>query len=56
MKLGKCIAAYRAQHGISIRKLAKQVGVETTALFRFERGRSIANDKWVKVVRWAFSN
>lgn len=56
MKLSKLIKAYREQKNISLRVLAKEIGVEQTSLFRLERGHSIGNQKWSKIVRWAFSN
>lgn len=40
MVLGQLIVAWRQVHGVSLRTLAKTIGVDPMALYRVERGRS----------------
>lgn len=57
MILGQLIFAWRKYHGISIRDAAKQIGVETSALYRFEKGDSakIKFSNICRLIAWALS-
>ncbi len=52
MKLTLALAAYRLVHKVSIRKLAKDIGVDYTVLWKFEQGRQIESKSWVKIMQW----
>jgi transcriptional regulator with XRE-family HTH domain len=52
MKLALLVKAYRKANKISLRKMAREIGIETTALYRFEAGRSLSNDKWTAILVW----
>lgn len=53
MMLPKLVRSYREQHNISVRGLAKIIGVDYSTLFRFECGKEITVSTWVKIVKWA---
>jgi len=53
MTLGKLIAAYRKQEGLSVRQLAKIIGVDHVTLWRLENGNS-KSENWPAVLRWVF--
>ncbi len=50
--LNQLLIRYRKSTGQSRRALAKEIGIEHTALKRFEEGSSIESDKWVKLMMW----
>ena len=52
MIAAKVIRAYRESKGISVRAMAKIIGVEHTALWRFEQGRQINTPSWVAIIKW----
>jgi ribosome-binding protein aMBF1 (putative translation factor) len=52
MMLAKLIAAYRSQTGLSVRDLAKEIGIDYTALWRLEQGRMVTTVVWVAVMKW----
>lgn len=55
MKLQKLMAAYRLQNKISIRKLAREIGVDHAALFRFEKGQRAMSNELAKLLVWVLS-
>lgn len=54
MMLGKMIAAYRKQNGLSLRELSKQTGVTVMTLWRLENGQAERCKQWLPIVRWVF--
>lgn len=52
MLVGKVIAGYRKAENISVRELAARIGVEHSALWRFEQGKPIKTKLWVAIVKW----
>lgn len=52
MQLPHLIRAYEKMNKISTRKLAKEIGVDYTALYRFERGRNVQFRKFSKIMLW----
>jgi len=55
MKLQSLVAAYREQHKISVRKLAREIGVDHTALFKFEKGQRAYSKELARIIIWALS-
>lgn len=55
MKLGELLTTYRIANDLTLEKLASKIGIEKTALFRFEKGRSVSNKKFTKIVTWALN-
>lgn len=39
-ELGRMLAAYRKSRGLSIRRMAREVGIDHNSLFRLEQGDS----------------
>lgn len=56
MLIGKVIRGYRKAEGLSVRDLAKEIGVEHTVLWRFESGRAVRTALWVKIVKWLLTS
>ena len=57
MLLGKLIRAYRKETKISVRKLAKTIGVDFNSLSRFEREKGgMLSKQWVIIVKWALTS
>lgn len=54
MKLANILKAYRKAEGLSMRGTAKIVGIDYTALHRFESGRPVSNRNLVKIILWMF--
>jgi len=52
MKLGKLIFAYRDCYRISLRELAKEIGVTPSMLSRLENGKAISNKSFFKILIW----
>lgn len=50
--LSELIKAYREQNRISVRTLAKRIGITYQLLWRFEEGREIESCAWVKIMVW----
>ena len=46
------IRDYREKYGFTVRELAKIIGVEHTALWRFERGAEVRNKASNKIILW----
>lgn len=57
MILGQLIEAWRKERGMSLRELAKVIGVDHVSLTRFESGDSneIKFDNYHKILMWIFS-
>lgn len=56
MKLGKLLQAYRFQEKISVRQMAKEIGVDHTSLWRFEQGESPKHKLFIAILKWALLN
>jgi transcriptional regulator with XRE-family HTH domain len=56
MVFGLLLKAYRQQEGISLRKLAKIIGVQFSALHRFETGHEIEARHLVRIFKWALTD
>lgn len=52
MMLARLILAYRKQNKISVRQLAKSIGMDYSALSRFERGREVTSKQWMLIAKW----
>lgn len=55
MVISDCVQGYRAARKLSIRTLAKRIGVHHNALWRFEKGEEISQKQWVKIFMWLVS-
>jgi transcriptional regulator with XRE-family HTH domain len=55
MILGQIIQAWRKQERLSLQKASRLMGVEYTALWRFERGRPVNSRCWVALMLWLLS-
>jgi len=47
---------YRMENKVTTRKLAKQIGVEHTCLWRFENGKSIESRSFAKILNWLLTS
>lgn len=56
MILSQLIKAYRAENKISLRKMALEIGIDHTALCRFENGdtETFSIDNFHKILVWIF--
>jgi transcriptional regulator with XRE-family HTH domain len=52
MKLGEIIRKYRLHQELTIRELAKDIGVGTATLHRIENGENMDGDTLSKIVIW----
>lgn len=52
MLIGQTLAAYRKERSLSIRQLAKIIGVVPSTLFRFENDRNLGDKNWAKILVW----
>jgi transcriptional regulator with XRE-family HTH domain len=52
MLIGKTVEAYREKQNLSLRKLARIIGVDSTVLFHFEKGRGLSDRNWCKIMVW----
>lgn len=55
MLIAELIQAYSRQRGISLRKLAPEIGVDYLTLCRFCRGNEITGRSWVQICKWALT-
>ena len=55
MLIGKMIEAYREKNNLSVRELAARIKVEHTALWKFERGKPVRTNNWVKILTWVLT-
>lgn len=56
MIYGQMLKAYRAQEGLSLRKLARRVGIDHSSLCRIENGQSPDSVTMLKLFAWAFKD
>lgn len=56
MHIGKLIHAYRKDQKLSLRTLAREIGIEHNALFRFEAGRELKDAQWIKIMIWMLTD
>jgi len=56
MRLGTVLKAYRMLTHLSAKHVAQDMGVSHFALLRFEKGRSVSNRNWSKILMWLFSD
>lgn len=53
MKLGALLKAYRTANALTLRQLAREMGIHHSSLFRFERaGRGMRGSDLAKVLLW----
>lgn len=52
MMLGELIQAWRKQRRLTLQQAARRLGVEYTALWRFEQGRPVGERYWVRIMVW----
>lgn len=56
MMIGKMIASYRHANGISVRDLAKIIGVSSATLNRIERCRPCSSNSLAKILLWSIQS
>lgn len=56
MLLAKLVLAWRKYHGVSLRQAAFEIGIEPSALFRFESGKRTGLPNVLKIILWSLSN
>jgi transcriptional regulator with XRE-family HTH domain len=54
--MAKILSAWRIEHELPLRKLAKDMGVEYNVLWRFERGKEIESKHLIKIMWWLFDD
>lgn len=54
--LRQLLSAYRKEQKLSVRSLSKLVGIEHTALWRFEQGSGLREKQWTTLIAWIFKN
>lgn len=52
MNLSRVIRVYRYHHKIVLRDLAKQIGIGASTLMRFEHGKAIDAETFLKILSW----
>jgi transcriptional regulator with XRE-family HTH domain len=52
MMIGELIQTWRKTRGLSLQDAARRIGVEYTALWRFEQGNPVAESSLVKIMVW----
>jgi hypothetical protein len=55
MKLRHVLSGYRRNSGLSLRAMAVEIGVQFTALQRFETGKEISAENFARILRWLLS-
>lgn len=53
--LALMLKAFRKDHDISLRSLAKVIGIRYTTVYRFENGQQIEAKALGKIIQWALS-
>lgn len=56
MRLGKVIRAYRHHHEISMRALAKDIGIGAATLMRFEQDVAMDAKTFLLILKWLIDN
>jgi transcriptional regulator with XRE-family HTH domain len=51
MLIAKMLRTWRESQKLSVRQMAKVIGVGHTVLWRFENGQDINSAQWVKIIR-----
>jgi transcriptional regulator with XRE-family HTH domain len=52
MRLGQVIRAYRMHRELSLRDVAKEIGLGAATLMRFELGQEIDAKTFLKILTW----
>jgi ribosome-binding protein aMBF1 (putative translation factor) len=52
MRLCSALKFYRLANQLSLRTLAKEIGISYSVLDRFERGTEIESCAWVRIFLW----
>lgn len=55
MQVAKVIAGYRRDKKLSVRKLAKEIGIPYGVLWTLENGGDETTEHWPAIIRWLFS-
>lgn len=55
MKLGRLLKCYRIHEEITIRDLAKEIGIGTATLYRLEQGKDVDGKATFKILIWLSS-
>lgn len=50
--LAELIVSWREKNRVTIRQLAKIIGLSASALCRFECGKSLSGKAWAKIMVW----
>jgi transcriptional regulator with XRE-family HTH domain len=56
MKLCNVLAGYRRNAGLSVRALALEIGINHSALNRFENGEEISSENLKTIIKWLLSD
>jgi cytoskeletal protein RodZ len=56
MLLAQLIRDHRERHHLSLRAMARKIGIDYSALRRFENGRNIQQCHWSVILKWLFSS
>jgi ribosome-binding protein aMBF1 (putative translation factor) len=56
MKLCHVLAGYRRNAGLSTRALAVEIGINHSALHRFENGEEISSENLKTIFKWLLSD
>ena len=54
MIMGEAIAAWRESHEVTIRQLAKRIGIDKSTLSRVEHGENCDCETVAKILAWLF--
>lgn len=55
MKLSHLLRDWRKFNKLSLRDVAREIGITHSALLRFERGRQTRLESTVKIILWSLS-
>lgn len=51
-KLGRALLLWRTSEGVSLRDMAAQIGISAATLSRYERGKDMNANNFVKLLAW----
>jgi transcriptional regulator with XRE-family HTH domain len=56
MMITYLLRLYRKERKVTVRSLAKEIGIKHTTLWRFENGRGIESPSLARIINWVFSS
>jgi transcriptional regulator with XRE-family HTH domain len=56
MRLARALQLYRVTEGLSLNKLAKEIGLDPSQLCRIEQGREARSPAVAKLIAWLFDS